>query len=72
MDPAQIVEEEIVDRRIYHTIKEVKNSAGAPPIKTPKGWPHIAHGVRNTAAGLRSAASVQQRLNLIRCNRQPR
>ena len=39
--------------RKYHTITEVKNGAGAVPIKTPKGWIHIAHGVRNTAAGLR-------------------
>ncbi len=37
----------------YHTIKEVKNGQGPAPIKTPKGWLHIAHGVRNTAAGLR-------------------
>ena len=39
--------------RRYHTITEAKNGAGAPPIKTDKGWIHIAHGVRNTAAGLR-------------------
>jgi 4-O-beta-D-mannosyl-D-glucose phosphorylase len=38
---------------LYHTIKEVKNGAGAAPLKTPKGWLHVAHGVRNTAAGLR-------------------
>jgi 4-O-beta-D-mannosyl-D-glucose phosphorylase len=50
---AQISSEKIIDRRIYHTIKEVKNGAGAVPLKTPKGWLHIAHGVRNTAAGLR-------------------
>ena len=37
----------------YHTITEAKNGAGATPIKTDKGWIHIAHGVRNTAAGLR-------------------
>ncbi|MFQ9697455.1 MAG: glycosidase, partial [Zhenhengia sp.] len=36
-----------------HTITEAKNGAGAVPIKTDKGWIHIAHGVRNTAAGLR-------------------
>jgi 4-O-beta-D-mannosyl-D-glucose phosphorylase len=53
MDHATIGEEKIVDSRIYHTIKEVKNGAGAPPIKTAKGWLHVAHGVRNTAAGLR-------------------
>ena len=40
-------------RRKYHTITEVKNGAGAVPIKTERGWIHIAHGVRNTAAGLR-------------------
>ena len=39
--------------RKYHTITEAKNGAGATPIKTDKGWIHIAHGVRNTAAGLR-------------------
>ncbi len=48
-----IAEEHIVDARAYHTIKEVKNGAGAPPIKTDKGWLHIAHGVRGCAAGLR-------------------
>ena len=46
-------EEKIVDSKIYHTIKEVKNGCGATPIKTSDGWLHIAHGVRNTAAGLR-------------------
>lgn len=46
-------EEKVISPRIYHTITEVKNGAGAVPIKTPKGWIHIAHGVRNTAAGLR-------------------
>lgn len=45
--------EKVLDEKIYHTIKEVKNGAGAPPVKTPEGWLHIAHGVRNTAAGLR-------------------
>jgi 4-O-beta-D-mannosyl-D-glucose phosphorylase len=53
MENAKIGEETIIDARAYHTIKEVKNGAGAPPIKTPRGWLHIAHGVRNTAAGLR-------------------
>ena len=37
----------------YHTIKEVKNGEGPQPIKTPQGWLHLAHGVRNCAAGLR-------------------
>ncbi|HNP20936.1 MAG TPA: glycosidase [Panacibacter sp.] len=50
---AVINEESIVDRRIYHTIYELKNGAGAQPIKTAYGWLHQAHGVRNTAAGLR-------------------
>ena len=50
---AYIEEEIITSKRRYHTITEVKNGAGAVPIKTNKGWLHIAHGVRNTAAGLR-------------------
>lgn len=49
-----VIEEEIMTSiRRYHTITEVKNGAGATPIKTDRGWIHIAHGVRNTAAGLR-------------------
>lgn len=48
-----ITEEEVLSKRKYHTITEAKNGAGAVPIKTDKGWIHIAHGVRNTAAGLR-------------------
>lgn len=49
-----VVDEEIMtSKRKYHTITEAKNGAGATPIKTDKGWIHIAHGVRNTAAGLR-------------------
>ena len=49
-----VIDEEIItSKRKYHTITEVKNGAGAVPIKTDKGWIHIAHGVRNTAAGLR-------------------
>ncbi len=50
---AVIEEEKIISPRRYHTITESKNGAGAVPIKTPYGWFHIAHGVRNTAAGLR-------------------
>lgn len=53
MNPAIIEDETIIDERIYHTIKEVKNGQGPAPVKTPAGWLHIAHGVRNTAAGLR-------------------
>lgn len=52
-DPAVCGEEQIINRRLYHTIKEVKNGAGAAPIKTPKGWLHVAHGVRACASGLR-------------------
>ncbi|MFV0344364.1 MAG: glycosidase [Anaerocolumna sp.] len=50
---AVIDEEIITSQRKYHTITEAKNGAGAVPIKTDKGWIHVAHGVRNTAAGLR-------------------
>ena len=52
-NPVICTEEKVISPRRYHTITEVKNGAGAVPIKTPKGWIHIAHGVRNTAAGLR-------------------
>ncbi len=45
--------EQIIDPKIYHTVNEVKNGQGPAPIKTDKGWLHLAHGVRNTAAGLR-------------------
>ena len=50
---AVIDDEKIISKRIYHTITEAKNGAGATPIKTDRGWIHISHGVRNTAAGLR-------------------
>ncbi len=53
IEHAVIDEEVITSCRKYHTITEVKNGAGAVPIKTDKGFIHIAHGVRNTAAGLR-------------------
>jgi 4-O-beta-D-mannosyl-D-glucose phosphorylase len=53
IEHAVIDEEIITSKRKYHTITEAKNGAGAVPIKTDKGWIHIAHGVRNTAAGLR-------------------
>lgn len=46
-------EAKIIDERIYHTIKEVKNGEGPHPIKTPQGWLHLAHGVRACASGLR-------------------
>jgi 4-O-beta-D-mannosyl-D-glucose phosphorylase len=49
-----VVENEIViDNRVYHTVSEMKNGMGPAPIKTKQGWLHLAHGVRNTAAGLR-------------------
>jgi len=53
IEHAKLDHERIVDRKIYHTVKEVKNGCGAPPVRTKEGWLHIAHGVRNTAAGLR-------------------
>lgn len=48
-----ISDEKIIDRKLYHTIKEEKNGQGPPPLKTSEGWLHLAHGVRNTASGLR-------------------
>jgi 4-O-beta-D-mannosyl-D-glucose phosphorylase len=53
IEHAVIGKEQIVDPRFYHTIKEGKNGLGPTPIKTSKGWLHLAHGVRNTAAGMR-------------------
>ncbi len=53
MEKAEVKEENIVDPKVYHTINEVKNGLGPAPIKTAKGWLQLAHGVRNTAAGLR-------------------
>lgn len=53
MTHAEVGEEQIIDPRYYHTIKEVKNGEGPHPIKTPKGWLHLAHGVRGCASGLR-------------------
>ena len=50
---SEIKEEKIINFRYYHTIKEVKNGEGPHPIKTSKGWLHLAHGVRACAAGLR-------------------
>ncbi len=48
-----IHQETVIDERRYHTVYETKNGQGPAPIKTERGWVHIAHGVRNTAAGLR-------------------
>ncbi len=53
MEKPVITEEIIIEDRRYHTVNEVKNGQGPSPIKTDKGWLHLAHGVRNTAAGLR-------------------
>ena len=50
---AVITEEVVIDRKIYHTVYEGKNGLGPAPVKTSHGWLHLAHGVRNTAAGLR-------------------
>jgi 4-O-beta-D-mannosyl-D-glucose phosphorylase len=50
---AEIREEVIVDPKTYHTVKELKNGQGPAPLKTEIGWLHLAHGVRDTAAGLR-------------------
>ncbi len=50
---AVAAKETIINQRHYHTIKEQKNGEGPPPLKTPKGWLHLAHGVRACAAGLR-------------------
>lgn len=50
---AEAPDETIIDEKIYHTIKELKNGQGPAPIKTGKGWLHLAHGVRGCAAGLR-------------------
>lgn len=53
MENALVDEETIIDNKQYHTVYEAKNGQGPAPIKTDKGWLHLAHGVRNTAAGLR-------------------
>lgn len=53
MTNAVISEEWVIDNKVYHTIAEAKNGQGPAPFKTPHGWLHLAHGVRNTAAGLR-------------------
>ena len=50
---AKIDEEKVIDQKRYHTVYEAKNGLGPSPIRTEKGWLHLAHGVRNTAAGLR-------------------
>ena len=53
IENAKVDREIVIDHKIYHTVYELKNGLGPAPIKTNKGWLHLAHGVRNTAAGLR-------------------
>ena len=53
MTHAEVKEEKIIYERKYHTVTEVKNGEGPHPLKTEKGWLHLAHGVRGTASGLR-------------------
>jgi 4-O-beta-D-mannosyl-D-glucose phosphorylase len=53
IEKAEITEEIVIDRKVYHTVYESKNGLGPAPIRTADGWLHLAHGVRNTAAGLR-------------------
>jgi 4-O-beta-D-mannosyl-D-glucose phosphorylase len=53
IENARIEKEIVIDKKIYHTVYEMKNGSGPAPIKTKLGWLHLAHGVRNTAAGLR-------------------
>ncbi len=50
---AHISHESVIDHKVYHTVYESKNGLGPAPLKTRLGWLHLAHGVRNTAAGLR-------------------
>lgn len=53
MNPAVVASEQVIEPRAYHTITEEKNGEGPAPLRTDAGWLHLAHGVRNTAAGLR-------------------
>jgi 4-O-beta-D-mannosyl-D-glucose phosphorylase len=53
IERAEVNDETVIDPKTYHTINELKNGQGPAPIKTNYGWLHLAHGVRNTAAGLR-------------------
>lgn len=53
IENAILYEEIVIDKKLYHTVYEAKNGLGPAPLKTAKGWLHLAHGVRNTAAGLR-------------------
>jgi len=53
MENPVVQNEKIINSKKYHTVYELKNGLGPAPIKTSEGWLHLAHGVRNTAAGLR-------------------
>ncbi len=53
IEDAKVEKEIVIDKKVYHTVYEMKNGLGPAPIKTKLGWLHLAHGVRNTAAGLR-------------------
>ena len=53
MENAVVADETIVDPKVYHTVSELKNGQGPAPLRTDEGWLHLAHGVRETAAGLR-------------------
>ncbi len=53
IENAVVNQEIVIDKKRYHTVYEAKNGLGPAPIKTAEGWLHLAHGVRNTAAGLR-------------------
>lgn len=53
IEHAVVDKELVIDPKVYHTVYEAKNGLGPAPIKTARGWLHMAHGVRNTAAGLR-------------------
>lgn len=53
MDQPEVKKEQIMDPKTYHTVYELKNGQGPPPLKTEQGWLNLAHGVRNCAAGLR-------------------
>ena len=53
IENARVDQEIIINEKVYHTVFEAKNGAGPAPIKTKHGWLHLAHGVRNTATGLR-------------------
>ena len=53
MENPVVEDEKIINQKVYHTIYELKNGQGPAPIKTKEGWLHLAHGVRNTAGGLR-------------------